>query len=296
MIRSLLVVMFLLCTLPRVASAGPACDADRAAMAKVAQDAALKPATEREAVQHVNEGNRHHREGLKLFRVVAAQPEAAAEFARAIDEYIAAARVSTAPSILYNIAQTYRAAGDYDKAIRQYRLFIDRGKPGEALRGVVECLIATMTAEQERAAASMPPRDAAPEPTTAIEPPTHPPPAPPLALHLDAPPARPWHHDGLGWGITGTGAALSTLGAFFLYDAHHLRANADVEPRDDVRADLRDQADRRATWGTVATITGSVVLAVGVIKLIHHPAPRATTATHAWLLVSPRGVALEGRF
>lgn len=292
-----LLAALLLCAVARAASAAPACDADRAAMAQAAKDPALKPATEPEAARHVNEGNRHHREGLKLVRVVTAQPEAAAEFARAIDEYIAAARVSTAPSILYNIAQSYRAAGDYDKAIRQYRLFVDRGNPGDALRGVVECLIATMAAEQERAAASMPPRDAAPERATPAAPAQ---PPPPIA-RLDAPSPQappPWHRDGIAWGLTGTGLAAGVVGAFLLNDAHNLEVQASTEAREDARAALRAQSDRRATWGTVLTIAGSAVIVVGVIKLVRNPAHHAATPPPAsvWLKLSPGGVALAGRF
>src|SRR5688500_15630064 len=69
-----------------------------------------------------------------------------------------------APLILYNLGRTYREAKDYEKAIRQYKLFLERGKPGEEVRALVECHIRTMTAEMEHAASTAPPSGPLAEP------------------------------------------------------------------------------------------------------------------------------------
>lgn len=79
------------------------------------------------------------------------------EYDKAIDSYTAAGLVDDAPLILYDLGQTYRAAKEYDKAIRQYRLFLDRGKPGAEVRALVDCHISTMKAELEHAASTAPP-------------------------------------------------------------------------------------------------------------------------------------------
>jgi hypothetical protein len=89
-----------------------------------------------------------------------------------------------------------------------------------------------------------------------------------LPLHLDpplppAPRAAPWHRDPIAWTLVGGGAVVGGLGAFLLVDARSLRRDAAAEPRDDVRAALRDKADARRTWGTVATVAGVAVLTAG---------------------------------
>lgn len=301
MIRTLLVAS-LLATVPRLASADVgACDADRAKMEAVAKDPALNPPTERAALKAFGEGNRHHREGLRLGRVVATQGEATSEFQLAIDSYVEAARLSMAPAILFNLAQSYRAAAQYDLAIAQYRLFLDRGKPGPALRDVVACLVATMIAEKEKAAASMPPRDAAPEPKLDAAPASAA--APPIDLKLHEPPqtpqAPPWQDDGIAWGITGSGVAATAIGVFLLADAHDLEVQASGEPSDTMRADLRAKASTRQTWGTITTAAGAALVVGGVVKLIRNPAPSTSTSAtsaRASFMLSPTGFVVEGRF
>lgn len=95
------------------------------------------------------------------------------QYDKAVAEYMAAGLVDDAPLILYNLGQTYREAKDYPKAIRQYELFLERGKPGSEVRALVKCHIATMKAELEHAASTAPPSGPASEPTA-----TQPHPAP----------------------------------------------------------------------------------------------------------------------
>jgi tetratricopeptide (TPR) repeat protein len=305
MIRTLLVAS-LVAAVPRLASADvAACDADRAKMAAAMKDPALSPPTEDKALADFTDGNKHHREGLRLARVVATRDKAAAEFQLAIDAYAKAAGISTAPSIMFNIAQSYRAAGDYDDAITQYQLFLKDGNPGQALRDVVACLISTMTAEKEKAAASAPPRDTAPEPKADAAAPAgdaaHAQPPIDLKLHEQPPPpeAPPWQDDGIAWGLTGTGAVAAAIGVYLLADAHDLELQANGEPRDDVRAALRAQASTRQTWGTITTVAGGALLVGGIVKLIRNPAPAASTnatSARASFSFSPSGFVVEGRF
>ena len=300
--RALLALLLVLAT-HALASAGP-CDSEAAAAKKAGRDPSLVGPTEASAVALMREGNTHHAEALKRQRLVATEDQAGIEFAAAIDSYVRAAMVSSAPSILYNLAVTYRASGDYEKAIRQYRLFLEKTKAGEPLRRLVECHIASMTAELEQAAAKAPPREpVSPDPplgeprpvAVRDEPGARESRPTPLAWRdLPAFVARPWYDDSLGWGLTGTGAAVVGVGTFLLLDARGMRTDAASEPREDVRIELREKAGERETWGTVVTATGAVVLISGIVKLAITPdVPRmGRTAVR----FSPGLVALEGRF
>lgn len=303
MIRCCLVAMAVVVSLGGEARAAGPCDAEAAAT-RGKRDPSLTPPTEPEAVRRMKAGNAHHVEGIKRASVVATREQAAAEFKAAIDEYVAAAMISPSPSILFNLAQTYRAAGDYPSAIEQYRLFLDRAKPGKALRALVECHIAAMSAELARAAATAPPRGPAPDPDD--EPPASgtPPverPAPPdgAAARAERPTplaGPPWHADALGWSVSATGVAVVGLGAFLLVDAASLREQANDETRDDVRHDLDARADRRKTWGTVTTVAGVAALAAGVVKLAIVPDRAGRSGTGVSVRLAPGGLALGGSF
>jgi tetratricopeptide (TPR) repeat protein len=307
MIRTAVWVVAAVVVVPGVAVADGPCDAEAAAV-RGKGDPSLKPPTNPIAVARMKSGNDHHREALKRGAVVATRDQAAAEFQAAIDDYVAAAMASPSPSVLYNLAQTYRAAGDYQNAIAQYRLFLDRGKPGAGFRTLIECQIGAMAAELERAAAAAPPRGPGPEDdpdddpappsdsstTTAPEPGLA---SPGLTPELrTAPPTlrpAPWHADPLGWTLAGGGVAVGGLGMFFLLDAGNLRGDAENESRDDVREELRAKADSRQTWGTVASVAGGALLVAGVVKLAITPdAPTPRIAVR----VAPTSIAIAGSF
>lgn len=310
MIRSVVRVVWVFVAVgaaPRVAAADGPCDAEAAAVRGKA-DPSLTPPTNPTAVARMKSGNDHHREALKRGAVVATRDQAAAEFQAAIDDYVAAAMASPSPSVLYNLAQTYRAAGNYEDAIAQYRLFLDRGKPGAGFRKLIECQIGAMAAELDRAASAAPPRGPGPENDPDEDqnrpgdsPTTNPteseqklsPPALELPITPPTPHAEPWHADPLGWTLAGSGAAVGGLGAFFLLDANSLRADAEDELRDDVREELRSKADSRQTWGTVGAVAGGALLVAGVVKLALVPdAPRARIA----LRIAPTSIAIAGAF
>jgi hypothetical protein len=152
----------------------------------------LAPPTNPIAVARMKSGNNHHREALKRAAVVATRDQAAAEFQAAMDEYVAAAMASPSPSVLYNLAQTYRAAGDYPRRSSSTGCSSIAASPGSRFRNLVECQIAAMAAELDargvdRAAARARRRGgrADPEPTAPAPAPTS---APAVALE---PPPRP---------------------------------------------------------------------------------------------------------
>jgi tetratricopeptide (TPR) repeat protein len=308
MIRSVVwVVVVAVVAAPGVAAADGPCDAEAAAVrGKV--DPSLTPPTNPTAVARMKSGNDHHREALKRAAVVATRDQAAAEFQAAIDDYVAAAMASPSPSVLYNLAQTYRAAGHYEDAIAQYRLFLDRGRPGAGFRKLIECQIGAMAAELERAASAAPPRGPGPENdpdedrdrspdslTTTATDPDHDSSgvAPEFRVPSPTPRAEPWHADPLGWTLAGGGVAVGALGAFFLLDARSLRSDAEGELRDDVREELRDKADTRQTWGTVGATLGGALLVAGVVKLALVPdAPRAGVAVR----IAPTSITIAGAF
>lgn len=128
----------------------PPCAAEAEAVKQMKQrDPSLAYPTDETAKTHLDHGKRAFGVG---------------EYDKAIDNYTAAGLIDDAPLILYNLGQTYRAMKDYERAIRQYKLFLERGKAGAEVRALVECHVATMTAEMEHAASTAPPTGPAPDP------------------------------------------------------------------------------------------------------------------------------------
>lgn len=311
--RAVLAAALVAVNAPALAHADDPCVAEADAAQKAAKryggDPALAPPTDPAAVAHMRTGNAHATEGVKRASLVATRDQAPAEFKAAIEAYGAGYLVSSTPSLLYNLAQAYRAAGDYPSAIEQYRAFLKRAKPRRQLRALIECHIAAMTAEQERAAASAPPRgpaddpppppvDAAARRLTALPSPT-PSTTPDLTVRAEVPGstrAPRWHADTVGWGITGGGAAVACLGVYFLLDARSVRSQAGAEPRDDVRAELDDKAASRQTWGTVGSIAGAAILTVGIVKLAITPHAPTVDRARVSLSLAPGGFVLGGRF
>ncbi|MEO8214153.1 MAG: hypothetical protein ABI560_13215, partial [Myxococcales bacterium] len=78
---------------------------------------------------NASEAKRHYEEGTKAFNL--------GEFARAIAEFKATYNVKPDPLLLYNIAQSYRLAGDAGQALFFYKSFL-RNMPGASNRKDVE--------------------------------------------------------------------------------------------------------------------------------------------------------------
>lgn len=172
LVTTLVAIPAVLAARPANADDVPPCAAEAEAVRRMPQrDRSLEYPKDEAAKAHLEVGKRAFGVG---------------EYEKAVESYTAAGLLDDAPLILYNLGQTYRAAKDYEKAIRQYRLFLERGKPGAEVRAVVECHIATMTAEMEHAASTAPPTGPAPDDDPHADPTSGP---EPIAL----PPAEPAH-------------------------------------------------------------------------------------------------------
>jgi hypothetical protein len=89
---------------------------------------------------NASEAKRHYEEGTKAFNL--------GEFARAIAEFKATYNVKPDPLLLYNIAQSYRLAGDASQALFFYKSFL-RNMPGASNRKDVEAQIRRLERQLE---------------------------------------------------------------------------------------------------------------------------------------------------
>ncbi len=265
-------------TAPRYARA-EGCEAETAAVQALGRpDSSLAPPTNEDATRHLSEGNKRHR---------------VQDYDQAVEAYKSGALIDGAPVFLYNLGQAYRLGGQYEKAIRQYKLFLDRGAPGPELRALIECHIGAMTRELDQAASKEQPTGPAPEAGTA-EPTVDLPANASLAPGDDAAGVPAWYADGLGWGLAGSGAALGLAGLGLHLNASGLDDQAAREDREDVRTELRDRADSRRLWGTGLAAFGLVGLGVGVVKLAL--TPDAPSDERVTVIAGPRSIGLAWTF
>lgn len=212
--------------------------------------------TDAKAKELLEKGNRHYR---------------VKEIEKAIELYKQGALVEDAPVFLYNLGQCYRMLGQYEDAIWHYERFLDRRNPTGEVRTYVEEFITDMKAELEQRAKSKEPTE--PGPDTPPAEPDEPEPKPgdemPMPVPADAPPA--WHADTLGWILTATGAVATIGGGLLLANASGLESDANAEPNETDRMDLRDTASSRRTMGIVATVAGAGLLVAGIVKLAIAP-------------------------
>jgi tetratricopeptide (TPR) repeat protein len=221
--------------------------------------------------------------GNRLYRVQ--------EFEKAAAEYKAGALKEDASVFLYNLGQCYRQLGRYKEAIWHYKQFLDRAKPEGELKDAIDGFIKEMSAELERKAMTQPPVGPAPD---VNEPP--PPESPPTVLTMiDR--GEPWYRDGLAWGLTGVGAIAAGLSIGLAVNAKGLDDDANAEPQQNERDALHSRASNRRLIGTVAGVTGGVLLVTGIIKLAIRPTDRKRTITTSMRLgVRSDGIVVMGRF
>jgi tetratricopeptide (TPR) repeat protein len=283
------VLAIMLTVAPHVARADDqpcAAEADAVARMKT-RDPSLARPTDKVALQHMD--------AAKLAFGVQ-------DYALAVDHYMKAGRIDPAPLILYNLGQTFRDAKDYEKAIRQYRLFLQRGKPGKEVEALVKCHIDRMTAELQQAAATAPPTG----PDGGTEPIGDRPQLPSEPPHRDDP--GPWTPKRkLGVGLAAGGAVALGLGVLFGVQANGLKDDAaqlcpDPSTPCDRAADanaLSDRADTRALLANVSVGVGAA-LVVGGAVLWFLGAPSPGDGEHAALVpsIAPTsvGVVWSGRF
>jgi tetratricopeptide (TPR) repeat protein len=273
-----LVAVLAMCT---PASAEDACAQEAAATASVGRDASLTPPTEDAAKEHLEAGNR-------AFRVQ--------QYDKAIDEYTAAGLATSAPLVLYNLGQALRASKQYEKAIRQYQLFLSRGAPGKELRAFVECVVATMKGELEAAASTAPPTGPAPD-DTATKPAPDRDASEPDPADLPPPPPSRWTGRrkialvtaGAGVLAIGAGIAFGMRSNGFEDDAADVCPNATCASAADAdRAnDLVDKAKSNATYANIGFGVGAVAVAGAVVLWITGSPASAPTESET-ATVSPQ--------
>jgi len=193
------------------------------------------------------------------------------EFDIAIDEFKRAYALTSAPGLLFNLAQVYRMKKDPEQAVYFYRTYL-RLVPDAPNRADVEALLAEnqalldadrakKRAEAEAAAAAAAQPGGAPSPSLTAPPP---PPASP-------PRRRPWRVElwsGVGAAALGVGAiaAAAALGARSASDAKQI---SDANAQGDVPWDAAQQAlwrdgQNSATASTALYVAGGVDAAAGV--------------------------------
>lgn len=241
--------------------------ADDPAMAKPSQPAARERLTA----------------GNKLYRL--------REFAKAVEEYKAGALIEDVPVFHYNLGQCYRQLDRYEDAIWHYERFVERGKPTGELRGGVDAFLTQMKSELQRKAATPPP------PVEPVVPPTTAPGLVPPKVTTVTVPGEPWHHDRLGWGLTGVGVVAIGVGGWLLFDAKGIEDDANVQPAQTERERLRDRASGRRLTGTVIGGLGAAFLLTGIVKLAMSPADREeTVATSFDVGLTNDSIFVTGRF
>jgi tetratricopeptide (TPR) repeat protein len=216
------------------------------------------------------------------------------EFAKAAEEYILVYRVRPLPALLFNIAQSYRQAGEYDKARQFYESYLRESPEGETSAQVRKALreIDELQAKEKLAKAIPPtgvkqPPDASlplkPDPPPKAEVPPRaaaaavPPKALPVAAaipNVAATPDAPSPSKGPGtrtaaW-ITG-GAAVALLGGGALFTAKAASTDSALNGGGHTRAqadDLMSQSSSQHKAGAVLLGTGLAAAGACAVLLL----------------------------
>jgi tetratricopeptide (TPR) repeat protein len=206
-------------------------------------------------------------------------------FAEAAKEFEAAYEAKNDPAILFNLAQSYRFAHDYEKAIVTYRAFL-RNAPDDHNRAQVEKSIADLQERLNREQPARPPqrRETAP-PAAVTPPPTVTPAITPATTQAPPPRAkRSWVLVGVGAGLLGLGAAGIAVGAYDLaINGNGTCARAPGQLRCPDRYNTAGVGGAFVGLGAAAAITGAALLIVDA---------RRVRRLHAALGVTPASTAL----
>ncbi len=222
----------------------------------------LLPGGVADAQEDVAAAREHYRKGTKAYDL--------GRYSEAAQEYEAAYDAKQDPALLFNIAQAYRLANDYPKAIRFYRSYL-RNVPRASSRPDIEQRIDEMQRaieQQERAAHGPPDGTVPPSSTRPAEPAVAPPAPSPATVSqpvsapvVDARRGRTQRIVGLS--LIGVGVVGLALGGTFVALAKN--ANDDL-----TRAKVYDSAieDRRNTDQTLDAVffaVGGAAAVAGVV-------------------------------
>ncbi len=217
----------------------------------------------------------------------------------AIVAFEAGARMEPSlPIWLWNLGQTHRQAGQYEKAKWYFERFIaeERDDPdGVDAVNLARQFVKDLDIAAKREPRGLPP-DSQPKPLTAPNPSGGgQSAAEPLRVPLlQAESAPRWYADGLGWGLVGAGVISLGVGGGFTLNASSLRTDADRESNETARVQLYDKAESRERVGWVTLAVGAGLIIGGVIKLAISPDSKDTRRVTVFVGASAIGVA--GRF
>jgi len=248
--------------------------AARLAAAQPTEPTLSKP-NDPEAARLYREGNGHYK---------------VREYTQAIASYAASIKIEESQAALYNIAQSHRQLGHYEDAIWFYRRLIDSAALTGPPRDQVEELIAAMRRELAKPAATQPPRDIAKEgaqPVAAA--PSEPEPEEPEPL-VESP---RWYHDRLGWGLAGGGVLLGGAAIGLAITGEQLQRDANHEPDEVAREQLRDRVETRRTWALITGIAGGGLAVAGAVRLALVP---HTSESEVVVAIGFGSVTVAGRF
>jgi len=226
------------------------------------------------------EGRRYYKLGAKFI--------ALKKFKLAVQAYKDGYLADDAPIFLYNIATTYRAAGQLQESIDYYKRFLMFARdPHPAVTSGINKLIEqlrTELAKREREAKAK--HAAKPRPS----------PSPVKLTTRPAPVPEPWYSDGVGWALAAAGLVAGGVGLGLLSNASALRSDAKRELNVDTRLALEARADSRETTEIVLGLTGAAILTAGVVKLIITGKKQPRRPSGVDVAFSVNWVGLQGRF
>lgn len=211
----------------------------------------------------------------------------AGEYDRAIVEYRAANDLAPHPELIFNIGQCQRLKGDKAAAIASYEQYLALAPKGRAMPEAVEHIAALKraVAEEEGARATPPPAPAPPPPVAA------PPPAPLVAVDRPAAPGRTLRIAGLA--TAGGGALLLVAGGIFALRASSIAGDVDALDAE-WDPELYDSGKRARTLSIVFLTTGVAAAATGAV--LYYLGVRADRRERVTLLPAPGGASLLVRF
>lgn len=225
---------------------------------------------------------KRHKVGLQLYDI--------SQFEKALVEFEEAYRLYPLPKMLHNIAMTHEALGNLDKAISNYRLFLEK-LPESPNAPVVKTRINSLEdrlarkkkAAKEKATAAKAREKPAPlppaKPEVKAEKPVPPPPVKPemkekkpapveVPAELTAPAdtAHTWRWTA---GLAGVGVGGAALVAGIAFSALAAGKNSEYEEQRDTTGtyadlkDLRGSGEQYQTVGIALMVAGGVIAAAG---------------------------------
>jgi tetratricopeptide (TPR) repeat protein len=224
----------------------------------------LAPAVAPAQPRGADGAERHYRAGVEAYT--------RRRFDVAATEFRAAYELTHDPALLFNLGSALASDGQRDAAVEALRDFL-RASPDAPNRAAVEARL----------------RELAPPPVAAPSTP----PTPPIVMTRPAPPPpaprSPWPAAGAVLGGVGLVAAAVGVGLYLDVDAQYDRCAQTRCPREE-QPRGQDAASVGLLWG------GGALALAGLVTFVLAPRRVAAPASRAYLLPTPRGLAIGGVF